>query len=124
MHDTVSQRTGLADQRNRSGLAGSPGKLFSTGEAMRYSTIKPGVLFILITVAMHLPFTANIVRAASLPRPEAVLQITGGTADFKVLAQDARDISVARLRGTCYPKDGFIDARICDHGAPLANLNW
>jgi len=54
----------------------------------------------------------------------AMMQVTGGTADFQVVARDSRDRAVASVRGLCRPMRGAIEARLCDRGAPVAGLDW
>jgi len=61
---------------------------------------------------------------ASAARPSALMQATGGLADYQLLPRDQNDKAAAHVTGLCSPAAGTIEARLCDRGAPVAGLDW
>lgn len=83
--------------------------------------ILPTLLILVIVVCAQ---CASAAEPGRPPTIAGIMQVTGGTDDFQVLARDDHDRAVAHVRGRCYPPDGVIEARLLDRGAPVADLDW
>ena len=90
---------------------------------MRHRAMIVSVLLVLAAAAAAtLPAAAADSRnSVAVP---AVIQVTGGVADFQVLPRDNNDRAAAHMLGRCYPTEGAIEARLCDRGAPMPDLDW
>jgi len=82
----------------------------------------------MLLTALMLPILSGARPSAAAarkdPPPPALMQATGGVADYQLLPRDEKDKAAAHVTGLCSPAAGTIEARVCDRGAPVAGLDW
>jgi len=87
-----------------------------------YTAAGPAALVLLILAGACPPVA--LAQATTPAATTAVMQVTGGLSDFQVLPRDDQDKARACITGLCQPQAGAIEARLCDRGVAVADLDW